>query len=417
MEELTIIGAGVSGRAAAKLCERQGMKYSLLEDGAGARLAGGGTVVVSPGVHPARSPLYRAALASGREVISEMEFGFRFWKRPLLGITGTNGKTTTTELTCHLLRACGVAAETAGNIGRPLSDLAADPGECSMAVVEVSSFQLERISRFSPDAAAILNFASDHIDRYPGGFAEYCAVKERIFHGVAPENRIYGLSFGDKPRRVTLDSGRLLLDGKEFFDLHESDLPGSHNGENAAAAVELALRVLPEAAVRSKTFAEALRTFRRGRHRVETVGTRGGVTFVDDSKGTNPAAVLAAIDSLSGPLVILLGGLGKGMDFRPLASRAGRFRAARLYGADREDIRRVLDGLCPCFDCGSDFDEVIRCAAACARPGDTVLLSPACASMDMFRNYAERGERFAASCLAAAWGEERGEKEKTASQE
>lgn len=408
MEDVTIIGAGVSGRAAAELCGKLGLDCSLLSDGDDPGLTGSGLIVVSPGVHPGRSALYKAALASGREVISEMEFGFRYWKRPLLGITGTNGKTTTTELTCHLLRACGIRAETAGNIGRPLSDLAAEPGDCSMAVVEVSSFQLERISRFSPDAAAIINFASDHIDRYPGGFAEYCAVKEKIFNGVRPENRIYGLSFGGRSRRVTLADGRLMLDGGEFFDLADSDLPGFHNGENAAVAVELALRVLPEPVVRGEIFAEALRSFRRGRHRVETIGIRGGVRLVDDSKGTNPAAVLAAVDSLPGKLVILLGGLGKGMDFTPLSSRAGRFRAAVLYGADREDIGRVLSGLCPCHDCGSDFGEAVRRASELAEPGDTVLLSPACASMDMFRNYAERGDRFAELCLASRWGSQRG---------
>ena len=399
MEELTVIGAGVSGVAAVRLGEKLGMRCRMVSDAPGAVLPGEGMVVVSPGVHPGRSPLYRAALASGREIVSEMEFGFRHWRGGVLGITGTNGKTTTTELTCHLLKACGYAAETAGNIGRPLSDLAAEPGECRLAVVEVSSFQLERVSRFSPDAAAILNFASDHIDRYPGGFAEYCAVKERIFNGVAPENRIWGLSFPDRSRRVTLKDRVLQLDGEDLFDLEEGDLPGFHNAENAAAAVELALRVMPESQVRSRGFADALAGFRRGRHRVELLVEVGGVRFVDDSKGTNPAAVLAAIDSLEGGIVILLGGLGKGMDFSPLRSRAGRFRAAVLYGADREIIGKVLEGSCPCFDCGSDFRQAVRRAKSLARPGDTVLLSPACASMDMFKNYAERGDRFASLCF------------------
>lgn len=395
MKKVTILGAGVSGQAAAKLCAVRGLEYTLISDGEGIGLPDGGLIVVSPGLHPAKSALYQAALASGREIISEMEFGFRFWDKPLLAITGTNGKTTTTELTCHLLRSCGVAAEVCGNIGRPLSDLAADPGNCQAAVIEVSSFQLERSFAFAPLAGAILNFQSDHIDRYPGGFAEYCAVKERLFTHVAPENRIYGLSFTEKSRRVSFADGVLFLDGERFFDLSESDLPGFHNGENAAAAVELCLRYLPLETVKSEKFLQALKDFRRGKHRVEIVGVKDGVTYVDDSKGTNPAAVLAAIDSLPGKLVILLGGLGKGMDFSPLASRAGRFRAAVLYGKDRADIGKVLAGLCPCVDCGSDFNEVMETARRLALPGDTVLLSPACASMDMFKNYAERGDEFA----------------------
>jgi len=240
----------------------------------------------------------------------------------------------------------------------------------------------------------ILNFQSDHIDRYPGGFAEYCAVKERIFDRVADENRIYGLSFTDKTHRVTLAGRQLLIDGKNFFDLDRGDLPGMHNGENAAAAVELCLRFLPEKLVWSKEFITALANFKRGRHRVETIGVKNGVTYVDDSKGTKPAAVLAAIDSLPGKLVILLGGLGKGMDFTPLASRAERFRAAVLYGADRAAIAAVLTGKCRCVDCASDFVEVMKTAEKLAQPGDTVLLSPACASMDMFKNYAERGDEF-----------------------
>ena len=394
MTDVVVIGDGVSGRGAAGLAAKLGLRCAVVRDEAGATLPPGDLIVVSPGVHPARSALYQAALASGRPVIGEMEFGFRHWRKPVLAVTGTNGKTTTTELTVHLLRSCGVAAAPAGNIGRPLSDLAADPGDAEIAVAEVSSFQLEKVETFAPLAAAILNFASDHLDRYRGGFAEYCAVKERIFDHVAPENRIWGLSFADKPRRVTHADGRLFLDGKEIFDLAEGDLPGPHNAENAAAACELALRVLPEDAARSARFREALRKFRRGRHRIETVLVRDGITFVDDSKGTNPAAVLAAVDSFAAPIVILLGGLGKGMDFSILATRAHRFRAAVVYGADRERIAAVLRGRCPVIDCGNDFAAVMRRACELARCGDVVLLSPACASMDMFKNYAERGDRF-----------------------
>ena len=391
---VVILGSGVSGKAAAKLCVAHNLPCTVISDDDHAVLPDGDLIVVSPGLHPEKSALYQEALASGREIISEMEFGYRFWDKPLLAVTGTNGKTTTTELTTHLLQACGISAESCGNIGRPLSDLAADPGGCSCAVIEVSSFQLEKVSAFAPLAAVILNFESDHIDRYPGGFAEYCATKEKIFTHVPTANRIYGLSFKDKNHRAVLKGRMIHLDGNAFFNLDSGDYPGVHNGENVAAAIELCLRFLPESTVKSRQFTDALCSFKRGRHRVETVGYSNGVCYVDDSKGTNPAAVLAAIDSLSGKLVILLGGLGKGMDFSPLAGRVERFRAAVLYGADREQIRQVLDGRCRCVDCGSDFSRAIAEAQKLAQPGDTVLLSPACASMDMFKNYAERGDEF-----------------------
>ena len=392
---IVILGGGVSGQAAAKLCACKNLPCTVVNDGEGVTLPEGELIVVSPGLHPEKSELYKAAIASGRKIVSEMEFGFSFWDKPLLAISGTNGKTTTTELTCHLLRGCGKKAEVCGNIGRPLCDLAAESGECEVAVIEVSSFQLERIEKFAPLAGALLNFQSDHIDRYKGGFAEYCATKEKLFERVPQENRIWGLSFAEKSRRVSCENGVLFLDGEKFFDLSDSDLPGFHNSENAAAAIELCLRYLPVKTVKSKEFIDALRSFRRGKHRVEVVGVKDGITFVDDSKGTNPAAVLAAIDSLSGKLVILLGGLGKGMDFTPLASRAERFRAAVIYGADRKAIAEVLENRCRCSECGSDFKEVMQCAVDAAEKGDTVLLSPACASMDMFKNYAERGDIFA----------------------
>lgn len=395
MKSVAVIGGGVSGEAVAKLCGIHGIACTVISDGNGAVLPDAELYVVSPGVPPAKSPLYQAAERSGREVVSELEFGYRFWDKPVLAITGTNGKTTTTELTVHLLQQCGIHAAPAGNIGRPLSDLAADPQDAAVAVVEVSSFQLEKVSAFAPLAAVILNFASDHLDRYPGGFAEYCAVKERVFNHVAAENRICGLSFGDiGSRRVTVEQGVLVLDDKPFFDLKQSDLPGAHNAENCAAAVELCLRLLPDTVVRSAQFIAALQSFKRGRHRIETVKVHNGITYIDDSKGTNPAAVLAAIDSCAGKIVILLGGLGKGMDFSVLTTRAHRFRAAVVYGADRERIAEVLQGHCKIVKCGSDFREVVARGCALAQRGDTVLLSPACASMDMFKNYAERGEVF-----------------------
>ena len=392
---IVIIGKGISGEGAAALCRKKNYDFTIISDDDDTALPENTLVVVSPGVHPEKSPLYRRAVENNCSIVSEMEFGFAHLEIPVLAITGTNGKTTTTELTDHLLKSCGVRSCVAGNIGRPLSFIAAKPENTEIAVVEVSSFQLEKISTFAPKAAVILNFASDHLDRYHGNFEEYCTVKKRIFERVSPENQIYGLSFGKNSGRVRWENGKLFFRGKEFFDLSNSDLQGFHNAENCAAAVELTSRVLGEEIIFSDIFANALRSFRRGEHRIDVFQNHNGIRFVDDSKGTNPAAVLAAIDTFpEGKLVILLGGLGKGMDFSVLASRAERFRLVAAYGQDRQNIIDVLQDLAPVTDCGSDFAQAVKCACCAALPGDTVLLSPACASMDMFKNYADRGNRF-----------------------
>ena len=399
MDRCLILGGGLSGRAAARLAADIGMEPKIVSDAAGidpvAECAFGSLIVTSPGVKPLTSPLYRAALArAGRgecELISELEFGFRHLpgRKSCLAITGTNGKTTTTELVCHLLLALGIPAEPAGNIGLPRSDPAAAilEGKLSSAalpVVETSSFQLERVRDFAPAAAALLNLESDHEDRYAGGFDEYVRVKRRIFDRVPPENRITGLSLPPEPaapRRVGIAGDWLTVDGTPLLALPETRLNAPHNRENLAAAVELCLRVVPAERLFDSAFAKAVRAFSPGRHRIETVLEAGGVRFIDDSKATNPASVVAALRSVPGPVVLLLGGLDKAMDF---------------FGECREKIRAALPADIPGADCGTDFELAVRTAAEHARPGDAVLLSPACASMDMFRDYRERGERFAA---------------------
>ena len=397
---VVIIGGGSSGQAAAKLCEKLNFSSRIVEDKKDKILPPADLIVTSPGVFPGRSALYQQALASGTEFIGELEFAFRHFENRILAVTGTNGKTTTTELTTFLLNALDVPAVSAGNIGTPLSELCLGAMD-KTAVVEVSNFQLERAPTFSPLAAVLLNLASDHEDRYAGGFAEYCAVKRRIFDHVAPENRIRGLSFDVPGRRVTVKEGALLIDGTPVLALDETRLAAPHNTENLAAATELLLRVLPAEQLTDGRFAEAGKAFHPGRHRIETVAEKNGILFVNDSKATNPAAVLAAAGAVKRPLVILLGGLDKGMDFTPLAALAPRLRAAVLYGQSAEKIRAVLGKKVPCVSFGMDFSAAFNAAAEMARPGDCVLLSPACASMDMFKNYQERGDRFRA--LAENW--------------
>lgn len=393
MKKVTVIGGGVSGKAAALLAQKLGDVPEIVNDGATVGLpADSQLIVASPGVHPLRSSLYKEAVASGVEFIGEMEYGFRHFRGQVAAITGTNGKTTTTELTLFLLQKAGINAVAAGNIGLPLSDVAAMEKQPDIAVVEVSSFQLELVEKFRPAAAVLLNLESDHEDRYAGGFGEYCAVKKKIFHNVPSENCIWGISFSEKSRRVDYRGDMLTIDGQEILNVSETSLAAPHNRENLAAAVELFIRF---AADRIALLPEVVREFRCGKHRIEFFYEKQGVRFCDDSKGTNPAAVAAAIKSVAGQVVLLAGGLDKGMDFSILSTVANRVRQVVLYGQCRKPIAEVFSKAgVPVTECGTDFECAIEKAIAAAQTGDTVLLSPGCASMDMFKNYQERGEKF-----------------------
>ncbi len=399
IKRAVILGGGVSGKAAQRLCRALGIDSEILNDGDAEKLPDCGLVIASPGMHPLRSKLYRLAQKSGVPMTGEMAFGFHHLHCPAVAVTGTNGKTTTTELAAALLTSLGLRVAACGNIGRPVSDVAAEVLEAGKklydaAVIEVSSFQLELAEGFAPVAAALLNLESDHIDRYAGGFAEYCRVKRSIFDHVKPENRIYGLSMPDAcTRRVEVADGTVHIDGKPLVRLEETRLGAPHNVENLAAALELVLRLRPDAD--REALAAALKAFRPGAHRIEVVGKKNGVTYVNDSKGTNPAAVVAAVRSVEPPVVIMLGGLGKGMDFTPLAALAPRLRAAVVYGEARDVLGGVMRGAgVKTLDAGTDFKSAFDLARHEAEPGDTVLLSPACASMDMFKNYEERGNTF-----------------------
>ena len=410
---LIVIGRGTSGQAAERLGRLTGYEVAVVEDSDGEaaekQVALADLVVTSPGVKP-WSPLYRAALNGTAEFIGEMEFGFRHFPGNVIAITGTDGKTTTTELTCHLLRALGLHPAEAGTIGVPLSAVAADLREGllpadTVAVVETSSFQLERVDRFAPEAAVLLNIGSDHLDRYHGDPAEYEAVKRRIFRHVAPENRIFGISMNepDARRRVTTDGERILLDGREILRFSWTRLTGAHNLENLVAAIELCARLLPVEAFATAAFRDGATSFHTGRHRIETVAEHEGVRYVNDSKATNPHAAAAALRTLDAPphsVHWLLGGLDKGMDFRELRAFSGQIRRAYLFGECREKIRDAVSDVIDCADFGVDFEGAVLAAAEAARPGEIVLLAPACASMDMFRNYQERGDRFRAAILA-----------------
>jgi UDP-N-acetylmuramoylalanine--D-glutamate ligase len=367
-------------------------------------------VVVSPGV-PLNRPLLAAARRRGVPVIAEVELAFPFLNGPVVAITGSNGKSTTTALTGAMLREAGFTVEVCGNIGEPLADkVAGPPGR--VFVVELSSFQIEGIATFKPQAAALLNLSQDHLDRYPS-MAEYGAAKKRLFQGMDADG--VAVLNADDPGTVevmtrakrrffsrldpvadgcwTNGDGRVIEapGDAELFHASEVPLAGVQNLENAMAAALLARAMGAEpAALRA-----ALASFTGLPHRLQRVGERGGVTFYDDSKGTNPGATLKAIEGFAdGTVHLILGGRNKDADLAALTPMVRRkARRAYLIGEAARDFERALGGAVS-YEMSETLDRAVRSAAGQAQAGEAVVLSPACASFDQFRNFTHRGQVF-----------------------
>jgi UDP-N-acetylmuramoylalanine--D-glutamate ligase len=339
-------------------------------------LEGIDVLIKSPGV-PAEAPLVAAARERGVPVWSEVELGSRLLPNPILGVTGTNGKTTTSELLGAML-----GAPVAGNVGRALTELNGEVGSEEWVVCELSSFQLEDIESFRPRIAVLLNLEPDHLDRH-GSFEAYRDAKLRIFENQAGEDvAVVPRGFSDvgEARRVEF-SGTDPLPA-------EPRMPGAHNRENAAAATAAARA----AGVADEQIAAALRSFPGVPHRLEQVAEIGGVRYVNDSKATNAAAARRAVAAFDKPLHVILGGLGKNESYAELA-RDLRARNARAYliGAAADELAAALD--IP-FERSGDLASAMRAASAAAKPGEIVLLSPACASYDQFENFEQRGDEF-----------------------
>ncbi|HWH13255.1 MAG TPA: UDP-N-acetylmuramoyl-L-alanine--D-glutamate ligase [Miltoncostaeaceae bacterium] len=424
MSRALVVGLGRSGRGAAALLARRGWEVVAVDAGApsvsgladlgvdvrlggDAPVPGVDLVVKSPGVPGEVQPV-AAARAAGAEVISEVELAARLLPNPLVGITGTNGKTTTTELTAHLLRVTGRKAVACGNQGLPMTDLvdAVDPE--AWLVVECSSFQLEDVHRFHPRAAVLLNITPDHLDRH-GSMEAYRAAKLRLFANLAPGDLAIAPADiaipGAAPRRtvdegprgpasVAWSQGGLHVDGLgRVCAWEEVSLRGRHNRQNAMAAAAVAAAAGADAA----QIAWGLAGFPGVAHRLERVGTRDGVTWVNDSKATNPDAAVAALDAYPAGVHLIAGGRGKGTPFDAFAA-AARPAVVRAYliGETADEIGAAMAAAgVPHTACG-DLERAVRAAAAAARPGETVLLAPACASFDQFAGYEARGEAFRA---------------------
>jgi len=442
---ISILGLGASGMAAARLALAKGGEVyvsdrraepstsargaKLRELGARVelgdhdleRIARSDTVVVSPGIPP-DAPLLRALRGAGVSWVSEPEFAFHFLPGELIAVTGTNGKTTTAALAAHLLQTAGVETGLGGNIGAafgpPASDLALLEPAAKWCVVELSSFQLADIVDFRPAIGVLTNLAPDHLDRYPS-LEAYYGDKARLFKNATPDSRWvlngddpavaamadhvpgdrfrFSLREGTNAEAFLREDGELVLDleGRESSLLHQDRLPllGRHNAANALAAA-LAAGL---AGAQPGSLAQGLESFPSLPHRLEPVGSARGLRWVNDSKATNVAATVGALQSLAGPLVILLGGKDKGEDLTPLREAVhGGVRGAVLYGEARGRMARSLEGSTELHVVGGSFEAAVDVAARLAVPGDVLLLSPACSSFDMFPNYEARGDRFAA---------------------
>jgi UDP-N-acetylmuramoylalanine--D-glutamate ligase len=344
-----------------------------------ALLEGVELVVKSPGV-PAESPLVSGARPRGIPVWSEVELGYRLLPAGarLIGVTGTNGKTTTTELLGTILRAADRDVLVAGNVGNPLTDAALMAGDESWIVCELSSFQLEDVHTLACDVAVLLNLEPDHLDRH-GTFEAYRDAKLRIFERA----------------RVKVVSRGLGIDGIEFSADDplpaEPLIPGRHNRENAAAATAVARAAgVPDAAI-----AEALRTFPGVPHRLELVRELQGVRWINDAKATNTAAARRGVAAYDAPLRLILGGSLKGEDFGPFVrDLPATVRSIYLVGAASDELAAALDAAGREYVRAGDIETAVSLAAADAEPGDVVLLSPASASYDQFANFEERGDTF-----------------------
>ena len=424
-KRVVVVGLGKSGVAAAKLCLARGAqvvgtdsapaeKLSPEAKALGIELVLGGhagagfetaqLIVVSPGV-PNLPELTRAELL-GVEVIGELELASRFIEAPIVAIGGTNGKSTTTTLVGDMFLAGGLNAFVGGNLGTPCAE--ATSGNFDVVVFEVSSFQLERVPSFKPRVSVLLNISEDHLDRYPS-FLAYAEAKGNAFAAQSPDDfaivpegdtdswaqarrgRGTVLCFGNYGDYVV--SGRAVTETRtgEVYDLEQSALHGRHNLGNAAAAIAAARALdLDPAAIR-----RALARFRPLPHRMAKVATLAGVTFYDDSKGTNVGASVTALRGLTEPRgVLIAGGRDKGGAYEPLvAALEAKGRAVIVLGEAADRIAEAVGSRVP-LERASSMQDAVNKAFGRAQAGDAVLLSPACSSFDMFKSYADRGEQF-----------------------
>lgn len=427
-KRLIILGAGESGVSAARLARRQGYSVFVSDHGAGverfvgeldaagidyelnghteAKIFEASEVVKSPGI-PDTAPMIVALRERNVPVISEVEFAYRYAPAgsKIVGITGSNGKTTTTLLTHHLLASAGVKAIAGGNLGDSFARLLVEQEPQDVYVLELSSFQLDGIVNFRPDIAALLNITPDHLDRYGGSMERYATSKWRIATNQRAEDYFLALKGAPLPATppareatVSIDPDNDLLNGQLRiedlrFDLEESQLQGRHNAINALFAVRIALLL----GVKADDIRLALNTFRPAPHRMEIIPTQDGRTWINDSKATNVDATYFALEAMAGPTVWIAGGVDKGNDYDVLLPLVrDRVHTLICLGLDNDKLRGAFAGEVDRLAEVNTAAAAVTSAASSARIGERILLSPACASFDLFENYIDRGDQFRA---------------------
>ncbi len=429
-KSIAVLGAGESGEAAAVLLREEGAMVTVLDTAEveklrkkidvlgtqGIRLIAGlaaeheslhgeyDATILSPGIDPA-VPLVQNFLKRRIEMIGELEMAYEMCQCPIIGITGTNGKTTTTQLVEKMLLGCGVKTVAAGNIGPAFSARVRQSADLDVMTLELSSFQLETIRRFRPQIAVWLGFAPDHLDRY-ASMEEYYDAKIRIFENQTADDCAV-VNFRDKlpalkAKKITfsayaaggdfdLRDGVIHYHGEPVLRMAETNLRGSHNAENLMASLGVGVaRGLGFDAMRAP-----LCEYRALPHRCELVRTLGGVDYVNDSKATNLDSVEKALDGETRPVVLIAGGKDKGYEFDSIAELVGqKCRCVVLIGAMAERIEAVWKARVRCIQAGWSLQDAIAIARREAQAGDIVLLSPGTSSFDMFKNYADRGNQF-----------------------
>ena len=438
MKRIVVLGAGESGTGAAILAKRKGMdpfvsdsgsiqgKYKEMLDAEGISWEDGrhtesavlaaGEIIKSPGI-PENTPIISKARAKGIPIISEIEFAARYTQAKMICITGSNGKTTTTSLIYYIFKSAGYNVGLAGNIGRSFALQIAEGAQFDYYILELSSFQLDDMYRFRANIAVLLNITPDHLDRYGFKMQNYVDAKMRITRNQTPEDAFvywqddpvirkelerhppvarrfpFALRRDDENCVAYVENGKVVFTGPLDFNLEQEELAltGIHNLYNSMAA-GISARL---AGIKKEAIREALSTFQGVPHRLEYAGTVQGVRFINDSKATNVNACWYALESMKTPVVLILGGKDKGNDYSELDELVReRVRGFVFLGVDNCKLHGHFDptGL-PTAD-SRQMDDAVRKAFALAQPGDTVLLSPCCASFDLFKNMADRGNQF-----------------------
>jgi len=437
-KRIVILGGGESGTGAALLAKKKGFDVFVSDQGvlkdkykhelqaqaiafeegkhSEEKILNADLIIKSPGI-PDKAELVKKAKTKNIEIIDELEFGYRYLKGKVIAITGTNGKTTTTLLTYHLLKSAGLKVALAGNVGFSLARQVAEQDH-DWYVIEISSFQLDGTTSFKPTVGILLNITPDHLDRYEYSLQNYVNSKFRLIRHMDEhstfiyykDDKIVGaevkakliaakqiaVSLSDESTSVHYDGGKMSFGFGHAYKIaqNETTLKGPHNLINTMAAVSAA----EVAGVSLEDIRKGLSTFKNAPHRLESVGTINGVEFINDSKATNVDSVVYALGSYAGPLVWIAGGIDKGNDYTLIDKEVkAKVRTLICLGKDNEKLKKAFGGLVPTIKETQTVKELVRMALAEAKQGDVVLLSPACASFDLFKNYEDRGDQFRAA--------------------